>query len=127
VLGAAALTLVSAAVAPATADAASARHHDVIGIGGTGAQAPTPTCTYSCSSANRHLDGDIPVPVCHPASGGPFGGSHNEMPAPFAPSFDDTDGICDATSVASAPGFLQEHPRYQFAGDVMPTTGPRRR
>ena len=33
-----------------------------------------------------------------------------------------TDGICDATSLASVPGFLKEHPRYQLPGNVMPDT-----
>ncbi|WP_441248517.1 PE-PPE domain-containing protein [Kitasatospora sp. McL0602] len=89
VLGAVALAL-SAAVAVPTAAHADSAHHYYIEIGGTGSAADAPGCTYSYYYANQHLNGGIAVPVCYPASGGPFVGSHNEQPAPFAPSFADS-------------------------------------
>ncbi|MFJ7204452.1 PE-PPE domain-containing protein [Streptomyces sp. NPDC098789] len=89
VLAATALVFGAAALAPAAAHADPA-HHYYIEIGGTGAAAAAPGCTTSFLAANAHLDGGIAVPVCYVASGGPFVGSHNEMPAPFAPGFGDS-------------------------------------
>jgi len=89
VIGAAALALATAVAAP-TAAHADPVHHYYIEIGGTGAAAESPTCTTSFYFANQHLNGGIAVPVCYPASGGPFVGSHNEMPALFAASFGDS-------------------------------------
>ncbi|KJK56579.1 PE-PPE domain-containing protein [Saccharothrix sp. ST-888] len=89
VLGAAALALAGVAAVP-TAAHADAPHHYYIEIGGTGSAADAPNCTTTFGFANQHLNGGIPVPVCYVASGGPFVGSHNEMPAPFAPSFADS-------------------------------------
>ncbi|MDH6121448.1 hypothetical protein ABH930_006889 [Kitasatospora sp. GAS204A] len=90
VLGAAALALAATAAAVPTAAHAAAPHHYYIEIGGTGSAADSPTCTTSYGFANQHLNGGIPVPVCYPASGGPFIGGHNEVPALFAPSFGDS-------------------------------------
>ncbi len=33
-----------------------------------------------------------------------------------------TDGVCDATSLASIPGFLEQHPAYPRDGGVLPST-----
>ncbi|MFE9927555.1 PE-PPE domain-containing protein [Streptomyces sp. NPDC005533] len=227
VVASTALLLAGAVVAPTGAHAAPANHY-YIEIGGTGAAADAPGCTTSFDAANRDLKGGIAIPVCYVASGGPFVGSHNEQPAPFAPSFGDsvnqgywnakaaledayradptatftvagysqgawvadlllqtiadngtevprervdgmlysdpmqpgtgfwrlvpegvlipfvayspgtgpedfpgvpvqrhcirTDGVCDATSLDSFPGFLQQHPRYFREGEIIATT-----
>ncbi|MGF1431128.1 PE-PPE domain-containing protein [Kitasatospora sp. LaBMicrA B282] len=89
-LGAAALALAATAAAVPGAAQADAPHHYYIEIGGTGSAADAPTCTTTYGFANQHLNGGIPVPVCYPASGGPFIGSHNQVPAPFDPSFADS-------------------------------------
>lgn len=89
VLGVAALALAGAAAVPSPAHA-DTQHHYYVEIGGTGSAVDGPACTSTYTYANQHLDGGIPVPVCYPASGGPFVGSHNEMPAPLAPSFADS-------------------------------------
>lgn len=81
VLASTALVFAAAAVVPPAAQADTV-HHYYIEIGGTGAAAEAPDCTSSFTAANEHLDGGIAVPVCYAASGGPFVGSHNEMPAP---------------------------------------------
>ncbi|WP_431677190.1 PE-PPE domain-containing protein [Kitasatospora sp. KL5] len=89
VVGATALAFAAAVAVPAAAQAEPV-HHYYIEIGGTGSVAEAPGCTSTFYFANQHLNGGIPIPVCYPASGGPFVGSHNEMPAPFAASFGDS-------------------------------------
>ncbi|MEE1781772.1 PE-PPE domain-containing protein [Streptomyces sp. SP17BM10] len=93
VLATTALALTGAAVVPTAAHADTAQpHHYYIEIGGTGTALDAPRCTYTFDLANQHLAaGSTAIPVCYPASGGPFVGSHNEMPAPlFTPSFGDS-------------------------------------
>jgi PE-PPE domain len=90
VLAAAALALTGAAITPTAAAHAEPAHTYYIEIGGTGSSTDAPTCTTTFLSANQHLDPHDVVPVCYPASGGPFVGSHNEMPAPFATGFGDS-------------------------------------
>ncbi|MBV6702921.1 PE-PPE domain-containing protein [Kitasatospora aureofaciens] len=90
VLASTALALTGAAVVPTAAHADTA-HHYYIEIGGTGSSLDAPRCTSTFDAANQHLNGGIAIPVCYLASGGPFVGSHNEMPAPlFTPSFGDS-------------------------------------
>lgn len=84
-----ALVLAGAAAVPPAAHADTVNHY-YIEIGGTGAAADAPDCTTTFTAANEHLNGGIAVPVCYVASGGPFVGSHNEQPAPFAPGFGDS-------------------------------------
>ncbi|TJZ57274.1 PE-PPE domain-containing protein [Streptomyces piniterrae] len=76
----------AAAVAPTVAHADSV-HHYYIEIGGTGAAASAPDCSITFGYANQHLDGGIPVPVCYPASAGPWLNGQN-VPDLNAPSFD---------------------------------------
>ncbi|MFD8984200.1 PE-PPE domain-containing protein [Streptomyces sp. NPDC059564] len=82
VLASTALVFAAAAVVPSAAQA-DAVHHYYIEIGGTGSAVNGPECSSTFTAANQHLDGGIPVPVCYAASGAPFVGSHNEMPAPW--------------------------------------------
>jgi hypothetical protein len=62
--------------------------HYYIEIGGTGANADAPACTITYGYANESLNGGIPVPVCYPASAGPFLDGTDHFPAPTAPSYD---------------------------------------
>ncbi|MFI6056120.1 cutinase family protein [Streptomyces violascens] len=84
--GATVLSLAGITAAPITAHAA-APHHYYLELGGTGSVAADGTCNGNFVYANQHLNGGTPVPVCYPSSGGPFIGSHNEVPALTAPSF----------------------------------------
>ncbi|GHC32093.1 PE-PPE domain-containing protein [Streptomyces cinnamoneus] len=74
------------AIAPTVAHADPV-HHYYLEVGGTGSAAPAPDCTSTYALANKHLNGGIPVPVCYPASAGPWLNGHN-VPDPTAPSFD---------------------------------------
>ncbi|MGH8794798.1 MAG: PE-PPE domain-containing protein [Stackebrandtia sp.] len=67
-----------------------ASNHYYVEVGGTGSAVEAPECTSTYRAANEHLNGGIAVPVCYPASVGPFVGSDNSMPAPDAPSYDDS-------------------------------------
>ncbi|MBB5123187.1 PE-PPE domain-containing protein [Streptomyces eurocidicus] len=84
--GAAAAMVAATAVVPTVAHADPARHY-YVELGGTGAAAPSPDCTRSYGFANKHLNGGIPVPVCYPASAGPWLNGQNS-PDLSAPSFD---------------------------------------
>ena len=65
--------------------------HYYLELGGTGAvPADGSSCTRTYGYANQHLNGGHAILVCYPASAGPFVGSHNEMPAPTAPSMDES-------------------------------------
>lgn len=78
----------SAAAAPrARAAQAPPAGHFYLEAGGTGSAEPAPGCTSSYAYANQALDGGTAVPVCYPASAGPFenGGG---TPDPSAPSYD---------------------------------------
>ncbi|MGW1373103.1 PE-PPE domain-containing protein [Streptomyces sp. NPDC002446] len=78
----------TAVVAPTVAQADDV-HHYYLEVGGTGAAADAPGCTTSYGFANQHLDeGDEVVPVCYPASAGPWVGSKAFQPDPSAPSYD---------------------------------------
>lgn len=80
---------VTVGVAP-TVVHAEARNHYYIEIGGNAAAEDPPECTHTYGYANQHLDGGIPVPVCYPASAGPWvDGSNNWPAAPGTPSFDE--------------------------------------
>ncbi|GAA2499339.1 hypothetical protein GCM10010406_39850 [Streptomyces thermolineatus] len=81
-----AVAMTAAAVAPTAAHAESPRHY-YIELGGTGAAADAPGCTGTFHHANQHLDGGIPVPVCYPASAGPWLNGRNK-PDASAPSYD---------------------------------------
>ncbi|MFK0290478.1 PE-PPE domain-containing protein [Streptomyces sp. NPDC090442] len=74
--GAAAATVALTAATPAVAQAAPV-HHYYLEVGGTGSAAPAPGCTSTYAFANKHLNGGIPVPVCYPASAGPWLNGHN--------------------------------------------------
>ncbi|MFF4225069.1 PE-PPE domain-containing protein [Streptomyces abikoensis] len=87
VAGAAAVMVAMTAAVPTVAHADPVRHY-YLELGGTGSAAPAPGCTGSYAFANQHLDGGIPVPVCYPASAGPWLNGHNQFPDPTAPSFD---------------------------------------
>ncbi|MEU9112317.1 PE-PPE domain-containing protein [Streptomyces sp. NPDC048483] len=78
-----------AVVAPAVAQADDV-HHYYLEVGGTGAAADEADgCTTSYGFANQHLDeGDQVVPVCYPASAGPWAGSKQFSPDINAPSYD---------------------------------------
>ncbi|MEV4436266.1 PE-PPE domain-containing protein [Streptomyces sp. NPDC049555] len=82
-----AATVMTAAAAPAVAHADPV-HHYYLEVGGTGSGAPAPDCTRSYQFANKHLDGGIAVPVCYPASAGPWLNGRNQYPDPSAPTFD---------------------------------------
>ncbi|MFE9019125.1 PE-PPE domain-containing protein [Streptomyces sp. NPDC007808] len=79
----------AAAVAPTVAQAADAApHHYYIELGGTGSAQPAPTCTGTFYYANQHLEeGAQAVPVCYPASAGPWLNGQN-VPDLMAPSYD---------------------------------------
>lgn len=82
----------TAGVQFAGADPAPEQQRYYVQIGGTGASQPDPECTSTYRAANEQLDDGVVVPVCYPASVGPFVGSDNAMPAPGAPSYDDSVG-----------------------------------
>ncbi|MCK7625872.1 PE-PPE domain-containing protein [Streptomyces sp. RS10V-4] len=84
--GAAAALAALTAATPSVAHAAPV-HHYYLEVGGTGSAAPAPDCTSTYAFANKHLDGGIPVPVCYPASAGPWLNGHN-APDLNAPSYD---------------------------------------
>ncbi|ARF53855.1 PE-PPE domain-containing protein [Streptomyces gilvosporeus] len=84
----AAMVAGSAVVAPAVAQADDV-HHYYLEVGGTGAAADAPGCTTTYGFANQHLDpGDKFIPVCYPASAGPWVGSKQFSPDLNAPSYD---------------------------------------
>ncbi|MFF8449139.1 PE-PPE domain-containing protein [Streptomyces leeuwenhoekii] len=85
-----ALTAVMAAAAaltPTAAHAGETPHRYYIELGGTGSAADAPGCTTTFGYANQHLDGGTPVPVCYPASAGPWLNGRN-APDLFALSYD---------------------------------------
>ncbi|MEV0368910.1 PE-PPE domain-containing protein [Streptomyces sp. NPDC050636] len=84
--GATATVVAITAVAPTVAHADTV-HHYYLEVGGTGSAADAPDCTSTYAIANKHLNGGIPVPVCYPASAGPWLNGHN-VPDVNAPSFD---------------------------------------
>ncbi|MEU7137500.1 PE-PPE domain-containing protein [Streptomyces sp. NPDC046261] len=84
--GATATMVALTAITPAAAHADPVRHY-YLEIGGTGSAAPAPDCTSTFAIANKHLNGGIPVPVCYPASAGPWLNGRN-VPDLTAPSFD---------------------------------------
>ncbi|UJB40446.1 cutinase family protein [Streptomyces sp. A1-5] len=85
-IGAAVAMMAVTAVAPTVAHADPVRHY-YLEVGGTGSAAPSPDCTSTYAFANKHLNGGIPVPVCYPASAGPWLNGQN-APDVNAPSYD---------------------------------------
>ncbi|MEV5239693.1 PE-PPE domain-containing protein [Streptomyces cinnamoneus] len=85
-VGAVAAMVAVTAIAPTVAHADPV-HHYYLEVGGTGSAAPSPDCTSTFAIANKHLNGGIPVPVCYPASAGPWLNGRN-VPDVTAPSFD---------------------------------------
>ncbi len=77
----------AAALSPTAAHAATGNHY-YIELGGTGSAAPAPQCTGSYQYANQNLNGGIPVPVCYPASMGPWQAGDGSGPDLSAPSYD---------------------------------------
>jgi hypothetical protein len=100
-------------VAPTVAHADSANHY-YIEIGGTGGGADAPNCTVSYNNANQHLNGGTPVPVCYPASAGPWIGSHNEQPALTAPNFDDSVHAGYQNALAALENTYHRDPNARF-------------
>lgn len=90
VLGATAMAAVLAAGLSPAAAHADAAHHYYLELGGTGAAADAPGCTASYDEANKVLGDATAIPVCYPASAGPWLGSHGETPALGAPNYDDS-------------------------------------
>lgn len=78
----------AAALTPAVARADEAPGHYYIELGGTGSATEAPTCTKTYYYANQHLEkGAKVVPVCYPASAGPWLNGQN-TPDLTAPSYD---------------------------------------
>ncbi|MEU0281807.1 PE-PPE domain-containing protein [Streptomyces sp. NPDC006195] len=80
-------TTAAAALTPTVAHADEAPHRYYIELGGTGSAAPAPDCTMTYYYANQHLDGGTHVPVCYPASAGPWLNGQNALDL-TAPSYD---------------------------------------
>lgn len=108
---AAAITAATA-VAPAIAQADPV-HHYYIELGGTGSNADAPTCTNTYYYANQHLDGGIAVPVCYPASAGPWLNGHN-APDLTAPSYDSSVGQGYQNLLATAEDTYHKDPGARF-------------
>ncbi|WP_051827471.1 PE-PPE domain-containing protein [Streptomyces bicolor] len=78
----------AAALTPTVAQADEAPRHYYIEIGGTGSALPAPHCTKTYGYANQYLEpGAEVVPVCYPASAGPWLNGQN-APDLTAPSYD---------------------------------------
>lgn len=77
----------AATLTPTVAHADAAPHRYYVELGGTGSAADAPGCTTTYGYANQHLDGGTPVPVCYPATAGPWLNGRNQ-PDLFAPSYD---------------------------------------
>ena len=88
--------------------------HYYIEIGGTGANADPPDCTITYGYANENLAGGIPVPVCYPASAGPFLDGHNHFPAPTAPSYDDSVQQGVKNTLSAVEDTYHAHPDATF-------------
>ncbi|MDI3389948.1 PE-PPE domain-containing protein [Streptomyces sp. B-S-A8] len=126
VLGAAAATVAmavgSVVALPGAAQAAEEDRY-YIQIGGTGATPGAPHCTYSYDAANaKHQLGDRAIPVCYPASAGPFIGPGGPLvddkgvhpEALTAPTYDASvrKGIEEGLRVAEETH--QKHPEAQL-------------
>ncbi|MFI2222989.1 cutinase family protein [Streptomyces fradiae] len=83
----AAMTAAAALMPGTAARAEEAPHRYYIQIGGTGSAADAPGCTTTYGYVNRYLKGGTPVPVCYPASAGPWLNGRN-APDLSAPSYD---------------------------------------
>ncbi|MEU9054155.1 PE-PPE domain-containing protein [Streptomyces sp. NPDC048384] len=80
----------AAALTPTVAQADEAPDHYYIELGGTGSAQPAPACTGTFYYANQHLEeGAEVVPVCYPASAGPWLNGQN-APDLTAPSYDNS-------------------------------------
>ncbi|MDH6124843.1 PE-PPE domain-containing protein [Kitasatospora sp. GP82] len=114
---AAAMTLTTV-LAPTAAHAAGAQHY-YIEIGGTGATLPAPRCTSSYDAVNSQLPAGSYVPVCYPATAGPFigtGGLH--LDSITAPSFDSSvqQGYQNALKVAEDTYHAHPNARLTITG-----------
>ncbi|MBT2677215.1 PE-PPE domain-containing protein [Streptomyces sp. ISL-14] len=79
----------AAALTPTVAQADDAPSHYYIEIGGTGTAQPAPHCTITYGFANQYLEeGAKVVPVCYPASAGPWLNGQNQGPDLTAQSYD---------------------------------------
>ncbi|MFI7414580.1 cutinase family protein [Streptomyces sp. NPDC049627] len=79
----------AAALTPTVAQADDAPRHYYIELGGTGSALPAPDCTRTFGYANQHLEpGAEVVPVCYPASAGPWLNGQNQGPDLTAQSYD---------------------------------------
>ncbi|GAA2686228.1 PE-PPE domain-containing protein [Streptomyces lunalinharesii] len=92
-------------------------HHYYLEIGGTGSAAPAPACTSTFAFANKHLNGGIPVPVCYPASAGPWLNGHN-APDIGAPSYDASvqEGYRNLLAAAEQTYHRDPHARFTIVG-----------
>jgi hypothetical protein len=77
----------AAALTPTVAHGDEAPHRYYIELGGTGSAAAAPDCTLTYYYADQNLDGGTHVPVCYPASAGPWLNGQN-APDLTAPSYD---------------------------------------
>ncbi|WP_203663518.1 PE-PPE domain-containing protein [Actinocatenispora rupis] len=90
---------------------AAGSDHYYIEAGGTGSvPVDGKGCTVTYGYANRRLDGGIAVPVCYPASGGPFVGPHNEMPDLSATGFDESVRLGYKAMLAAVEETHRAHP-----------------
>lgn len=112
IIAAAAVITAATAIAPAAAQAEPA-HHYYIELGGTGSNADAPVCTGTYYYANQHLDGGIAVPVCYPASAGPWLNGHN-TPDLTAPSYDSSVGQGYRNLLAAAENTYHNDPGARF-------------
>ncbi|WP_189037932.1 cutinase family protein [Streptomyces daqingensis] len=97
----AALAAGTALAFPSAAQAADAERY-YVQIGGTGATPPAPHCTFSYDAANEALDlGSSAIPVCYPATAGPFIG-------PSGPLLDGLEPHPDALTAPSYDSSVQQ-------------------
>lgn len=109
VAGAAVMMLAAGSVASAPAAHAASAGHYYLEAGGTGAAEPSPQCTSSYDYANQDLNGGTAVPVCYPASAGPFENGSG-TPDASAPSYDASVKQGVANMLAAAESTYRAHP-----------------
>ncbi|WP_438489856.1 cutinase family protein [Streptomyces sp. S186] len=99
----------TAAVAPTVAQADSIDHY-YIEIGGTTGASDEHECTTNYRAANQHLQPGSWVPVCYPASAGPWLNGHGGVLDLNAPSYDDSVKQGYDNLLAQAEKTHREHP-----------------
>ncbi|MEU9121729.1 PE-PPE domain-containing protein [Streptomyces sp. NPDC048506] len=111
-MGTAAMTVATAVatvvVAPTVAQADPIDHY-YIEIGGTSNQADAPECTTSYREANKLLEPGSWVPVCYPASAGPWENGHG-IPDLTTPSYDASVNEGYRNLLAAAEDTHRQHP-----------------